>query len=60
MNSTGKIVETVDKESAGLLDRISREDGITKEELVDKVLTISHGDVVRTHQSEQTPNKDKQ
>ena len=60
MNSTDKIVETVDKESPGLLDRISQEDGITKEERVDKVLAISHGCVVRTHQSEQTPNKDKQ
>lgn len=60
MNSTEKIVETVDKESPGLLDRLSQEDGITKEELVDKVLAISHGRVVRTHQSEQTPNKDKQ
>ena len=52
MNKVEEIVEIVEKESPGLLDSISREDGITKESLVRKVLALSHGQMVRTHQSE--------
>lgn len=52
MSKVEKIVDAVEKESPGLLDAISREDGISKEELVRKVLSISHGQMVRTHQSE--------
>ena len=43
MNKVEEIVEIVEKESPGLLDSISREDGITKESLVRKVLALSHG-----------------
>ena len=46
-----EIVEIVDRESPGLLDDISHEDGLTKEELVRKVLALSHGQMVRTHQN---------
>lgn len=51
MSKVEKIVEIVEKEAPGLLDRISREDGITKEGLVRKVLTLSRGQMVRTHQN---------
>ena len=51
MNKVEEIVEIVEKESPGLLDSISREDGITKESLVRKVLALSHGKMVRTHQN---------
>ena len=51
MNKVKEIVEIVEMESPGLLDCISREDGITKESLVRKVLALSHGQMVRTHQN---------
>ena len=51
MSKVEKIVSIVEKESPGLLDGISREDGITKESLVRKVLALSHGQMVRTHQN---------
>ena len=51
MNKVEEIVELVEKESPGLLDGISLEDGITREELVRKVLALSHGQMVRTHQN---------
>lgn len=51
MSKVENIVVAVEKESPGLLDVISREDGISKEDLVRKVLTISHGKMVRTHQN---------
>ena len=51
MNKVEEIVKIVDRESPGLLDDISHEDGLTKEGLVRKVLALSHGQMVRTHQS---------
>lgn len=51
MSKVEKIVAIVEKESPGLLDGISREDGITKENLVRKVLALSHGQMVHTHQN---------
>ena len=51
MSKVEEIVEIVDRESHGLLDDISHEDGLTKEELVRKVLALSHGQMVRTHQN---------
>ena len=51
MSKVEEIVATVEKESPGLLDRISQEDGVTKEELVRKILALSHGQTVRTHQN---------
>ena len=53
MSKVEEIVAIVEKESPGLLDGISREDGITKESLVRKVLALSHGQMVRTHQNPQ-------
>lgn len=51
MNKVEEIVEIVDRESPRLLGNISREDGLTKEGLVRKVLALSHGQMVRTHQN---------
>ena len=51
MKKVQEIVTMVEKESPGLLDRISQADGITKEELVSKILAISHGQTVYTHQN---------
>lgn len=51
MSKVEKIVAIVEKNSPGLLDGISREDGVTREELVRKVLALSHGQMVRTHQN---------
>ena len=62
MSKVEEIVEIVDRESPGLLDDISHEDGLTKEELVRKVLALSHGQMVRTHQNSKTSrsgNKEK-
>lgn len=51
MSKVEEIVEIVERESPGLLDDISHEDGLTKEGLVRKVLALSHGQMVRTHQN---------
>lgn len=51
MSKVDKITALVDEESPGLLDAISSEDGISKKELVRKVLALSHGQMVRTHQN---------
>ena len=51
MSKVKEIVKIVDRESPGLLDGISQEDGLTKEGLVRKVLALSHGQMVRTHQN---------
>lgn len=51
MSKVEEIVAIVEKESPGLLDGISREDGITKESLVRKILALSHGQMVCTHQN---------
>ena len=51
MSKVEEIIAIVEKESPGLLDDISREDGTTKESLVRKVLVLSHGKMVRTHQN---------
>lgn len=51
MSKVEEIIAIVEKESPGLLDGISLEDGITKESLVSKVLALSHGQMVRIHQN---------
>lgn len=56
MSKVDKIVSVVEKESPGLLDAISVEDGISKEELVRKILSISHGEMVCTHQNNDQQN----
>jgi len=55
MSKVNEIVAIVEKASPGLLDSISQEDGITKEGLVRKVLALSHGKMVCTHQEEKEP-----
>lgn len=52
MSKVEKIVSVIEKECPGLLDCISSEDGMSKEELVRKILSLSHGQMVRTHQNE--------
>lgn len=54
MSRVEDIVATVENRSPGLLEDISREDGLTKEELVRKVLALSRGKMVCTHQNETT------
>ena len=56
MSKVEEIIAIVEKESPGLLDGISREDGMTKESLVRKVLALSHGQMVRTHQNSASLN----
>lgn len=51
MRKVEKIVAIVDEDTPGLLDCISCEDGLSKEGLVRKVLGISRGQMVRTHQN---------
>ena len=51
MSKVDQIVAIVDKDSPGLLDSISGEDGTTKESLVRKVLALSHGREVCAHQN---------
>ena len=51
MRKVEKIVAIVDEDSPGLLDCISCEDGISKEGLVRKVLALSRGQMVCTHQN---------
>lgn len=51
MSRVEEIVEIVERKSPGLLDDISHEDGLTKEGLVRKVLALSRGQMVRTHQN---------
>ena len=58
MSKVEEIVQIVDRESPGLLDGISHEDGVTKEELVRKVLELSRGQMVRTHQNEDAREND--
>ena len=53
MSKVDEIMVIVDRKSPGLLESISQEDGVTKESLVRKVLAISHGQMVRTHQKPQ-------
>jgi len=49
MKKAKQIVSIIDKESPGVLDHLSKEDGISKENLVRKVLAISHGQMVCAH-----------
>lgn len=51
MSRVERIIEIVDGERPGLLGEIAAEDAISKEELVRKVLALSHGPMVRIHQN---------
>ena len=56
MSKVEEIVAIVEKKSPGLLDSISQKDGITKEGIVRKVLALSRGKMVRTHQNSASLN----
>lgn len=45
-----RVVVRVEVQRPGLLSPIAQEDGMTKEQLVEKVLRISRGELVCTHQ----------
>ena len=51
MSKIEQIVAIVEKKSPGLLEVVAHEDGISRESLVRKVLALSHGHMVRTHQN---------
>ena len=51
MNRVEQIIAIVDEESPGNLDSLAKEDEISKEELVRKVLALSKGRMVYTHQA---------
>ena len=51
MSKVTQIVSNVERRSPGLLENISKEDGISKESLVRKIIALSHGQMVRTHQN---------
>ena len=50
MGRIDDIISIVDCDSPGLLEEIAHGDSITKEELVRKILALSHGRMVCTHQ----------
>lgn len=49
MSKTKEIADIVERKHPGLLEAISQEDNLTQEELIGKVLKISHGQMVSTH-----------
>ena len=52
MSKTKDIADIVERKHPGLLEAISQEDNLTQEELIGKVLKISHGQMVNTHHNE--------
>ncbi len=58
MNRVEQIIVLVDRESPGVLDSTAEEDGISKEEVVRKVLALSNGRMVCTHQGRDEVNSD--
>ena len=52
MSKTKDIADIVERKHPGLLEAISQEDNLTQEELIGKVLKISHGQMVSTHHNE--------
>lgn len=52
MGKVNEIVSIVEGESPGLLEAVAREDGLSREKLVRKVLALSRGQMVYTHQNE--------
>lgn len=52
MSKTKEIADIVERKHPGLLEAISQEDNLTQEELIGKVLKISHGQMVSTHHNE--------
>ena len=54
MSKKKEIAKIVEEKSPGLLESISQEDNLTKEELINKVLKISRGQMVCTHQNEKS------
>ena len=54
MSKTKDIADIVERKHPGLLEAISQEDNLTQEELIGKVLKISHGQMVSTHHNEKS------
>ena len=52
MSKTKDIADIVERKHPGLLEAISQEDNLTQEEVIGKVLKISHGQMVGTHHNE--------
>lgn len=52
MRKAKEIADIVERKHPGLLEAISQEDNLTQEELIGKVLKISHGQTVSTHHNE--------
>ena len=57
MSKVEEIIAIIEKASPGLLESLSREDGMTKESLVRKVLALSRGQMVYTHQIPETDSQ---
>ena len=49
MSMAKEIADIIERKHPGLLEAISQEDNLTQEELIGKVLKISHGQMVGTH-----------
>ena len=52
MSRAKEIADIIERKHPGLLEAISQEDNLTQEELIGKVLKISHGQMVNTHHNE--------
>ena len=52
MSKAKDIADIVERKHPGLLEAISQEDNLTQEEVIGKVLKISHGQMVGTHHNE--------
>ena len=52
MSRAKEIADIIERKHPGLLEAISQEDNLTQEELIGKVLKISHGQMVGTHHNE--------
>ena len=52
MSKAKEIADIVEHKHPGLLEAISQEDNLTQEELIGKVLKISHGQMVSIHHNE--------
>ena len=52
MSKAKEIADIIEHKHPGLLEAISQEDNLTQEELIGKVLKISHGQMVSTHHNE--------
>ena len=54
MSKAKEIADIIERKHPGLLEAISQEDNLTQEELIGKVLKISYGQMVSTHQNKKS------